>query len=534
MCSSDLRNWPIFRLLQPEFVSEIHMAVVYGTMGNEALIVTKDKTVYALGSNTSGCLGTGDMHSTLYPKKIEALCDKGIKTFAYGSGPHVLALTDKGEVFSWGHNGYCELGNGSTNQGLIPTMVNINLNGKHIVDIACGNHHSLALTDDGEVYAWGQNNCGQVGSGISTNQGAPRLVNSNLAGKKVICITCGQASSMAVTETGEVYGWGYNGVGQLGIGNYVNQVNPVKVPGLMGVRIVKVVCGHTHTLALTDEGMLYVWGGNSYGQLGTNNKTNACNPVMLNVPEMGRVSDIAALHYNHISAAVGNGGRVFMWGQCRGQSITSPTATPLAHLHEVLACYASSNVMHKPLILRADEELNILDCLRQAFDDSLTSDLTIQVEGKPIYVHKAVLKIRCQYFRAMLQEPWAENNQSVIEHDQFSYIVYKAFLNYLYTGEVDLPPENALELLDLANVYFENQLKRRCIQMIKQGITVLNVASLYSTALEYNAQELEEFCFKFALNHMTAVIQTENFAKLDEKILKIFIVKAAKAGVFKT
>ncbi|EFN89649.1 RCC1 and BTB domain-containing protein 1 [Harpegnathos saltator] len=280
--------------------------------------------------------------------------------------------------------------------------------------------------------------------------------------------------------------------------------------------------------------MLYVWGGNSYGQLGTNNKTNACNPVMLNVPEMGRVSDIAALHYNHISAAVGNGGRVFMWGQCRGQSITSPTATPLAHLHEVLACYASSNVMHKPLILRADEELNILDCLRQAFDDSLTSDLTIQVEGKPIYVHKAVLKIRCQYFRAMLQEPWAENNQSVIEHDQFSYIVYKAFLNYLYTGEVDLPPENALELLDLANVYFENQLKRRCIQMIKQGITVLNVASLYSTALEYNAQELEEFCFKFALNHMTAVIQTENFAKLDEKILKIFIVKAAKAGVFKT
>ncbi|EFN89650.1 RCC1 and BTB domain-containing protein 1 [Harpegnathos saltator] len=213
------------------------MAVVYGTMGNEALIVTKDKTVYALGSNTSGCLGTGDMHSTLYPKKIEALCDKGIKTFAYGSGPHVLALTDKGEVFSWGHNGYCELGNGSTNQGLIPTMVNINLNGKHIVDIACGNHHSLALTDDGEVYAWGQNNCGQVGSGISTNQGAPRLVNSNLAGKKVICITCGQASSMAVTETGEVYGWGYNGVGQLGIGNYVNQVNPVKVPGLMGVRI---------------------------------------------------------------------------------------------------------------------------------------------------------------------------------------------------------------------------------------------------------------------------------------------------------
>lgn len=55
------------------------------------------------------------------------------------------------KVYSWGHNAYCELGNGSTNQGLTPTLVSINLNGKRIMDIACGNHHSLALTDDGEV-----------------------------------------------------------------------------------------------------------------------------------------------------------------------------------------------------------------------------------------------------------------------------------------------------------------------------------------------------------------------------------------------
>lgn len=534
MCSSDLRNWPILRLLDSKFISEIHMVVVYGTLGNEALIVTKNDTVYGVGNNISGCLGTGDMHSTLFPRKIEALCEKGIKTFAYGSGPHVLALTEKGEIYSWGHNGYCELGNGSTNQGLTPTLLNTNLSTRRIIDIACGNHHSLALTDDGEVYAWGQNNCGQVGSGIITNQGSPRLVNSVLAGKKVVCIACGQASSMAVTDAGDVYGWGYNGVGQLGVGNYVNQVNPIKVPGLTRVRIVKVVCGHTHTLALTDEGAVYVWGGNSYGQLGIGNKTNACSPVLLGVTEMGRVSDIAALHYNHISAAVGEGGRVFMWGQCRGQSIIIPIATPLANLHEVLACYASSNVMHKPLILRADEESTIISCLRLAFDDPSTSDLTIQVEGKPIHVHKAILKIRCQYFRTMLQEPWAENNQSVIEHEQFSYVVYKAFLNYLYTGDVDLPAENALELLDLANAYFENQLKKRCIQIIKQGITVLNVAFLYSTAIENNAQELEEFCFKFALNHMAAVVQSENFAKLDEKTVKTFIINAAKAGAFKT
>lgn len=70
-----------------------------GNLGNEALIVTKDKIVYGLGNNIAGCLGTSDAHSTLHPKKIEVLCDKDIKTFAYGSGPHVLALTEKGEVY---------------------------------------------------------------------------------------------------------------------------------------------------------------------------------------------------------------------------------------------------------------------------------------------------------------------------------------------------------------------------------------------------------------------------------------------------
>lgn len=84
---------------------------------------------------------------------------------------------------------------------------------------------------------------------------------------------------------------------------------------------------------------------------------------------MGRVSDIAALHYNHISVAVGEGGRVYMWGHCRGQSITTPTATPFSNMHDALACYGSPSVMHKPLVLHMNEESGILECLETAFDD---------------------------------------------------------------------------------------------------------------------------------------------------------------------
>ena len=62
----------------------------------------------------------------------------------------ILAVTD-GEVYSWGHNGYCQLGNGGSTQGVSPVLVNTNLQGKRVSKVACGSHHSLALTLEGEV-----------------------------------------------------------------------------------------------------------------------------------------------------------------------------------------------------------------------------------------------------------------------------------------------------------------------------------------------------------------------------------------------
>lgn len=132
-----------------------------------------------------------------------------------------------GEVFSWGHNGYSQLGNGTTNHGLTPALVSTNLLGKRVIEVACGSHHTIALTADGEVkcasliaslqkpqivniyhgtqvYAWGYNNSGQVGSGSTANQPTPRRVSSCLQNKVVVNIACGQLCSMAVLDSGEV------------------------------------------------------------------------------------------------------------------------------------------------------------------------------------------------------------------------------------------------------------------------------------------------------------------------------------------
>ncbi|XP_076674441.1 uncharacterized protein LOC143372273 [Andrena cerasifolii] len=533
--SKSLMNWPILSMLEPEFISNIDMVVVHGILGTEALIVTRDKMVYALGRNKDGGFGLGETQCLFTPRKVDILCEKSIKTFAHGSSSHVLALTDDGKVYSWGNNSQYQLGNkaDNTNFSATPALVQGNLSHTFVVDIACGHFHSLALTGDGQVYEWGIYRDKQCfGSYIMT----PRKVQSTFDGKRIVCISCGGSYSMAVTADGEVYGWGDNEFGQLGIGNYNYQEQPCKVTELTGIVIEKVMCGSEHTLALSNAGILYTWGANTYGQLGCSAETlqKVYNPIQIEIPLLGRVLDMAASHYNHISVVMEEGNRVFVWGHVLCENIISPTFTPYRCLYDALACYAVHGVMHKPFLLHVKGMLNLTDCLKGAFDDPTNSDLAIQVEECPIHVHKAILKIRCQHFRTMSQEHWAENNQSVIEHEQFSYDVYRAFLEYLYTDEINLPIEYALEFLDLTNSYSESNLRSHWIRLIKKDITIMNAIRLYNAAIQYNAKELEEYCFQFAVNHLTAVARRPSFFKLDQLTKETFTITATNAGASKT
>ncbi|CAL9698480.1 unnamed protein product [Knipowitschia caucasica] len=529
----DLSRWPLFSLLKPQELSAVRQACVFGTMANEAIYVTHSQEVFALGLNCSGCLGTGDSLSSIVPKKVECLWGKGVVSVGYGSGPHVLLVTDDGHLYSWGHNGYCQLGNGTTTQGLSPALVTGNLSNKHVVQVSCGSHHSLALTHDGEVFAWGYNNCGQIGSGSTANQPHPRRVTGCVQGRTAVTISCGQTSSMCVCDNGEVFGWGYNGNGQLGIGNNGNQLSPCRVSALQGVCVNQLVCGYGHVLALSDEGVCYSWGSNTYGQLGTGNKSNQLSPVRV-MAEKQRVVEIAACHSTHTSAAKTQSGQVYMWGQCRGQSLLLPSLTHFLSTDDVFAGFATPAVMWRMVSVETDDFLTVAEALRKEFDSEETSDLRFSVEGKCIHVHKALLKIRCEHFRSMFRSQWTEDQQEVIEIAQFSFPVYRSFLQFLYTDTVELPPEDAIGLLDLATSYCETRLKRLCQQIIKRGITVDNAFTLLSAAIKYDAEDLEEFCFRFCVNHMTLVTQTQAFWQSDGRMLKEFISRASRCGAFRS
>uniref|UniRef100_A0A8C1QZ27 Regulator of chromosome condensation (RCC1) and BTB (POZ) domain containing protein 2 n=1 Tax=Cyprinus carpio TaxID=7962 RepID=A0A8C1QZ27_CYPCA len=506
----DVGKWPVFALLPPEELRLIRQACVFGSAANEAIYITVNDEVFALGTNCSGCLGLGDTQSTIEPRRIDILCGKKIVSLSYGTGPHVVIATADGEVYAWGHNGYSQLGNGTTNHGLTPALVSTNLISKRVKEVACGSHHTIALTTEGEVYAWGYNNSGQVGSGSTANQPTPRRVSSCLQNKVVVNIACGQLCSMAVLDNGETYGWGYNCNGQLGLGNNGNQQTPCRIAALQGINIVQVSCGYAHTLALIDEGFVYSWGANFL----------MFTKLLL---------EVAACHTSHTSAAKTQSGQVLMWGQCRGQAVAYPHLTHFTNTDDVFACFATPAVTWHLLSVDGDDYLTVAQSLKREFDSPEISDLKFLVDGKCIHVHKALLKIRCEHFRALLNE----TDEETIEIHQFSYLVYRAFLEYLYTDTINLPPEDAIGLLDLATYYRESRLKRLCQETIKRGITEENAITLLSAAVKYEARDLEEFCFKFCVNHLTAVTQTQAFADMDHDLLKNFISKASRYGAFK-
>jgi len=240
-------------------------------------------SVYAWGSNSHGQIGqpttTGASAFSSTPVRISL--DGKVTNIAAG-GFHSLAVVG-GEVRSWGYNGFGQLGDDSLTDKTVPTPVlstgNGNITG--ISDVAAGATHSLALTSDGRVYAWGNNALGQLGTDpalpLSFRSTADLVQVAVTVLTDVTQIAAGVSTSYALKSDGTVWAWGYNGMGQLGLpANAEANYQPVQIPfGQLGaVTVVRISAGWDHVLALLSDGTIAAWGFNFYGQLGNNDTSN--------------------------------------------------------------------------------------------------------------------------------------------------------------------------------------------------------------------------------------------------------------------
>ena len=154
-----------------------------------------------------------------------------------------MALTANGAVWAWGENNYGQLGNNSSTNSSLP--VSTGLTG--ITAIAAGGSHSLALANNNTIWAWGNNGNGQLGDGTTVDRYTPVPV-SGLTG--ITAIGGGGNHSIALKTDGTIWGWGYNNYGQLGDGTTTERLNPVQVVGINDATAIGVNCFGDHNLAV--------------------------------------------------------------------------------------------------------------------------------------------------------------------------------------------------------------------------------------------------------------------------------------------
>ncbi|XP_063077921.1 E3 ISG15--protein ligase HERC5-like isoform X2 [Engraulis encrasicolus] len=185
---------------------------------------------------------------------------------------------------------------------------------KHIAQVVCGNHHSLALCTDGQLFTWGHNSNGQLGLGKGKPSTlSPQPLNS-LAGIPLSQISAGGDHSFALSLSGAVFGWGKNSAGQLGLGNKNDVPEPVQVTSLNCKKTVHISCGDEHTAVLTKDGLVFTCGSGRYGQLGHNSLRDELRPRLVAELWGAKVSQVACGRH-HTLAVVGHTNSILTFGR---------------------------------------------------------------------------------------------------------------------------------------------------------------------------------------------------------------------------
>ncbi|XP_062306104.1 E3 ubiquitin-protein ligase HERC2 [Osmerus eperlanus] len=260
--------------------------------GRHAMALTVDGKVFSWGEGDDGKLGHFSRMNCDKPRLIEALKTKRIRDIACGSS-HSAAITSSGELYSWGLGEYGRLGHGDNTTQLRPKLVKVLL-GHRVIQVACGSRdaQTLALTDEGLVFSWGDGDFGKLGRGGSEGCNVPQNI-ERLNGQSVCQIECGAQFSLALTKSGVVWTWGKGDYFRLGHGTDVHVRKPQMVEGLRGKKIIHVAVGALHCLAVTETGQVYAWGDNDHGQQGNGTTTVNRKPTLVQGLEGQKITRVA-------------------------------------------------------------------------------------------------------------------------------------------------------------------------------------------------------------------------------------------------
>lgn len=295
------------------------VANYYGGTGNDLVLEWATTRPVSWGYNAYSQLGNGSTADSNVPSMVlntGLLSSKTVLSMTTGY-THSIAVCADGSVATWGYGGHGNLGNGSLADSAVPVALDMSLAlmCKKVIAVAAGAYHSVALASDGTVTSWGYYCLGDGTSGLSS---VPVKVSLSgpLANRKVVAIAAGEFHSLALCSDGRVVTWGWNAHGQLGNGTTNDSPVPVLVGGALANKtVIGIAGGDLHSLVVCSDGTAYAWGNGTFGQLGNGGVTNSSVPVAVSPIGSAPSKTVVAVSagQDH-SLVLCSDGTMFSWG----------------------------------------------------------------------------------------------------------------------------------------------------------------------------------------------------------------------------
>eukprot|EP00736_Rhodelphis_marinus_P006803 Rmarinus@m.2880 len=251
-----------------------------------SVFVNAQGAVFSCGVNEYGQLGHGDTRTVHVPKAVEAVAGERILRVACGAY-HTVLVSEEHRVYTCGSGLQGQLGHGDFKNQVLPTVVQKALM-LPIQNTFAGFYHTLLLSTSGQVYGFGHNEHFQLGLGPSRRDEPFPVHVEALDQVSVVSACAGESHSVFVTQDGMVLGVGDNSYGQLGTSLDIPEFQwPLVIEQLCTLNVVSVSCGSDHTLALCEDGAVYSFGQNRRGCLGLGDDADRCLPSPVPISSFG-------------------------------------------------------------------------------------------------------------------------------------------------------------------------------------------------------------------------------------------------------
>jgi len=275
--------------------------------------------LYAWGYNTLGKLGDGTTVNKCSP--VREFCSATDWCYVSAGYCHSAAVKTSGELWSWGYNSNCQLGDNTGTDRCSP--VREISSSTDWCSVCAGGYHTLAIKTSGQIWAWGQGGSGKLGTGNNNNRSSP--VREFCSAIDWCQVTTAGIHSAAVKTSGQIWVWGYNSQGRLGDGTTVGKCSPVREI-CSATDWCGVVTSAAHTVAIKTSGEVWAWGRNTNGRLGDGTTVDSCSPIR-EFCSATNWCHIAGGRTSYRTIAIKSSGELWGWGNNNWFNLGDGTAT---------------------------------------------------------------------------------------------------------------------------------------------------------------------------------------------------------------